>query len=123
MSPADALRAFLTSILQDGGWRIQFGRWVDDPTNGRAYRYAVIKPMGGLPASLIREPKFTLSLIASASDVATLPDTTAQAVIAAMATSSGALVSLQPGEPVFWSTDDGRPASDLSINTIVNAEG
>lgn len=118
MSPADALRAFLVPLLP--GWRLQFGRWVD---GSKTDRYAVIKPAGGLPASLVREPKFTLLLIGSATDPATLPDTTAQAVISAMATSSGALVSLQPGEPVFWSTDDGRPASDLSINTIANAEG
>ena len=66
---------------------------------------------------------FTLMLIGGAEDPATLPDTTAQAVIAAMSAASGDLVFMQPGEPVYWPTDDGRPVAEISIQTIVNAEG
>lgn len=116
MSPADALRSFLQPVLGDS-WRIQFGRWTDGT---KTDRFAVIKPVGGLPAELIRQPQFTLLLIGGADDPTTLPDTTAQAVIAAMLESSGDLVFMQPAEPVFWPTDDGRPVAELAISTIVN---
>lgn len=115
MSPSDALRAFLVPLLP--GWRIQFGRWVDGT---KTDRFAVIRPMGGLPAELIRQPQFTLMLIGGLADGATLPDTTAQAVIAAMLIGSGDLVFMQPAEPVYWATDDGRPVAELAISTIVN---
>ncbi|CAN5717762.1 hypothetical protein BH10PSE18_BH10PSE18_08330 [soil metagenome] len=117
MSPADALRAFLQPILAPGNWRMQFGRWTDGT---KTDRFAVIKPVGGLPAELIRQPQFTLLLIGGSDDPTTLPDTTAQAVIAAMLGGSGDLVFMQPAEPVYWATDDGRPIAELAISTIVN---
>ena len=36
----------------------------------------------------------------------------------AMQGASGALVLMQPAEPVFWATDDGRPASEIAISAI-----
>lgn len=113
MTAADAIRDFITPLLP--GWRVQFGRWTDGTTTDR---YAVLRPVGGLPASLVREPQFTLQLIASSTDSNEVPFTFSELVIQAMQADSGALVLMQPAEPVFWATDDGRPASEIAISAI-----
>ena len=115
MTATDALRAFLAPLLP--GWRLQYGHWVDD---GKTTRYAVLRPIGGLPGALVRQPRYTLMLIGKADDAAALPETSAQAVITAMQTSSGGLVYMEPGEPVYTPTNDGRPGVELSISTITN---
>lgn len=115
MSAADAIRDFLAPLLP--GWRFQFGRWVD---GGPASRYAVLKPTGGLPAALVREPQFHLLLIGAGDDAATVPADAAEVVIEAMRASSGALVYLQASEPAFWATHDGRPVSELAVSAITN---
>lgn len=117
MAPADALRNFLTPLLP--GWRIQFGRWSDGNTS---HRYAVIRPAGGLPAALVREPQFTLTLIGAVGDAATggPAGVAAEAVIEAMRQDSGELVFMQPGEPVFQATTDGRPVFEIAISAITN---
>ena len=115
MSAADSIREFLVPLLP--GWRIQFGRWVD---GGGASRYAVLKPMGGLPAELVRQPHFSLMLIASSDDETTLPAAASDTVIEAMRQSSGSIVFMQPAEPVFWATDDGRSVSEIAISAITN---
>ena len=115
MTATDALRAFLTPLLP--GWRLQYGRWIDDR---KTDRYAVLRPMGGLPGALVRQPRFTLLLIGSGDDAASAPEMAAQGVIAAMQTSSGGLVFMEPGEPVYTPTNDGRPVVELSISTITN---
>ena len=58
----DALRQFITDVLgsHGGAWRVQFGAWRDGT---KTDRYAVIKPVGGLPAELVREPQFTLTIV------------------------------------------------------------
>lgn len=115
MTASDALRNFLIPLLP--GWRIQFGRWTDGNT---ADRYAVVRPAGGLPAALVRRPEFTLVLIGAAGDAASVPQERADAVIEAMRLDSGEVVSLQPGEPVFMATDDGRPVFEIAISAITN---
>jgi len=115
MTASDALRAFITPFLP--GWRIQFGRWVDGATTDR---YAVLKPVGGALASLVRRPQFTLLLIGAANDAASVPLARAEAIIEAMRASTGDLVSMQAGEPVYTPADDGRPIFELSISTITN---
>jgi len=112
---ADSVRSFITPLLP--GWRIQFGRWTDGNT---ADRYAVIKPVGGMPAALVRRPSFTLTLIGALNDPASLPSMAAEAVIEAMRADSGGLVLMEAGEPVFSNANDGRPIFELSISTITN---
>lgn len=110
---ADALRAFITPLLPS--WRVQFGRWTD---GGNASRYAVIRPVGGMPVSLVRRPQFSLILIGAGADAAQIPHQAAEAVIAAMRLSSGSMVYMEPAEPVHWATDDGRPVSEFAVSTI-----
>jgi hypothetical protein len=118
MSPGDALRAFIEPLLP--GWRVQFGRWTD---GSKQDRYAVLRPVGGLPVALVRRPHFSLLLIGSANDDAQAPGDAAEALLAVMraeGATSGALVFMQTGEPVFSTTNDGRPMAELSIETITN---
>jgi hypothetical protein len=115
MSTADAIRDFLAPLLP--GWRMQFGRWID---GNKAHRYAVLKPAGGLPAELVRRPAFTLSLVGAANEAADIASDAADAVIEAMRTSSGTLVFLEPAEPVYVPTNDGRHVLEIAISAITN---
>jgi hypothetical protein len=115
MSAADAIRLFIVPLLP--GWRVQFGRWQD---GSKADRYAVIKPAGGLPAELVRRPQFTLSLIGADGDDAAVPGNAAEAVIEAMRVSSGTLVFMEPAEPVFVPTADGRAVFEIAISAITS---
>lgn len=110
---ADAIRNLITPLLP--GYRVQFGRWIDGaPTD----RFAVIRPVGGVPASLVRRPQFSIMLIGAVGDSSATPDGKAHQIIEAMRASSGSIVTMSPGEPVFFSTDDGRPVFELAISTI-----
>ena len=115
MTASDALRNFIAPLLP--GWRIQFGRWVD---GAKSDRYAVIRPTGGMPAELVRRPQFSLVLIGAESDATQFPQAAANTLVEAMRISSGELVFLQPAEPVFWATDDGRPVFEIAISAITN---
>jgi hypothetical protein len=116
MSAADAIRDFLFPILP--GWRIQFGRWSDD--FAKTDRFAVVQPAGGLPVDLLRRPAFTLKLIGSEGQDKREVNDMAEAVIAAMRTNSAEPIYLQPGEPVFMATDDGRPIFEIAITAITD---
>lgn len=115
MSASTALQQLLAPRL--AGWRFQFGRWTD---SGNTDRYAVLRPMGGSPVSLVRKPAFSLMLIGSATDPATGPEVKAQELIDLLKDESGSLAFIEPGEPVYWATDDGRPVAELAISTIMN---
>lgn len=112
---ADSLRSFVAPLLP--GWRIQFGRWTDGAKNDR---YAVIRPVGGRPASLVRRPQFSVLLIAAEGDEMTVPSMRADAIIEATRTESGDLVSMQASEPVYTTATDGRHMFEFSVSTITN---
>lgn len=114
MSASEAIRDFIAPVLGDG-WVIQFGAWDD---RDRTKACAVIKPAGGPQAELIRRPQLTLSLIGA--DGQSAPDVEAKAnqIIEAMRASSGALVSMQPGEPVFMPTADRRAVFEIAVSAI-----
>lgn len=113
MSASDDLRAFIAPLLP--GWRLQFGRWTD---GAKSDRYAVLKRVGGLPAELVREPQFTLTLICAETDVASVGEAASDVVIEAMRTSSGTLVSMQAAEPAYFPTYDGRHVFEMAISAI-----
>lgn len=110
---ADAVRDFIKPLLP--GWRVQFGRWVDGT---KSNRYAVLRPVGGLPAELLREPQFTLTLIGAENEDADVAGAAADVIVEAMRASSGTLVFMQAAEPVFAPTNDGRATFELAISTI-----
>lgn len=113
MSASDEVRAFIAPLLPS--WRVQFGRWVD---GSKADRYAVLKRVGGLPAELVREPQFTLTLICAENEPASVGEAAADTVIEAMRASSGTLVFMQPAEPAYFATDDGRHVFEMAISAI-----
>ena len=115
MNAADALRNFIEPLLSD--CRIQFGVWQD---GSKTDRYAVIKPTGGLPASLVRRPAFSLYFIGAANEEASVAYEAANTVIVAMQQSSGELVSMQASEPAFHPTNDGRSVYEVAVTTITN---
>lgn len=111
---SDFLRTYITDLLPT--WRVQFGRWTD---SSRADRYVVIKPVGGLPAALVRQPQFTLSVIGADGDSDAVPEEACEILIEALRMSAGPSVAfIQPAEPVFLATDDGRPVFEIAISAI-----
>lgn len=115
MSATDALSDFITPLLT--GWRVQFGAWNGDT---RTDRFAVIKPAGGQLADLVRRPQFTLILIGADGDTYQDIEASANTIIEAMRADSGSLVSLQPAEPVFMPTADGRAVFEIAVSAITN---
>ncbi|MDO8251402.1 MAG: hypothetical protein Q7T78_17015 [Rhodoferax sp.] len=115
MSAADSIRTFIAPHLT--GWRIQFGRWLD---GSKSDRYAIIRPVGGMPASLVRRPQFSILLVGAANDPASLPSMAAEAIIEAMRAGNGDLVVMTAGEPVYLATDDGRHTFEFPVSTITN---
>lgn len=116
MTAADALRNFLLPLLPSP-WRIQFGRWTDGST---ADKYAVIRPVGGLPAALVRRPQFTVTLIGAANQAPSIPQAAAESIVEAMRQSSGEVVFFEAGEPVYQATTDGRHVFEIAISAITN---
>jgi hypothetical protein len=115
MTAAVALRDFMEPLLP--GWKLQLGRWQD---SSKQDRFAVIKPSGGPSAALVRRPQFAVLLIGAEGDGANLPAERADAVIEAMRASSGSIVFMQPSEPTYWPTHDGRPVSEFAVSAITN---
>lgn len=116
MSAAESIRDFLAPLLP--GYVLQFGRWTDTPATPR--RYAVLRPVGGALVELVRRPQFSLLLIGERNTDATALNNTAEVVIEAMRSDAGDLVFLQPAEPVFAPTSDGRPTLEFAISAITN---
>lgn len=115
MIPADAIKSVITPLLKD--WRIQYGRWTDAE---KGKRYAVVRPVGGGLATLVRRPQFTLLLIGAKDDSQTVPSMAADSIIEAMRKKNGGLVCMRAGEPVYSNTDDGRHTYEFSVSTITN---
>lgn len=117
----DALRDFIAVLLPatpaSDGWRVQFGAWRD---GSRTDRYCVIRPAGGLPAALVREPHFTVMLIGAENESATVAGAAADTLIEAMRADSGSLVFLQPAEPSYSPTADGRHIYEFAVSAITN---
>lgn len=117
MTAADAIRDALEPALP--GWIFQLGQWVDN-LGAKASRYAVLKHAGGQPAELVRRPAFTLSLIGQDGGDIEHASKAADAVVELLRETSGDLVFLQPAEPVFMPTSDGRPVFEIAISAITN---
>ena len=112
---AEAVHQFLAPLLP--GWLLQFGHW-NDKAGAKTSRYAVLKPAGGTPAELVRRPQFTLSLIGVDGGDALATSDAADTIVEAMRASSGSLVFMQPAEPVYLPTSDGRPVFEIAVSAI-----
>ena len=110
---ADAIRNLITPLLP--GWRVQFGRWIDGaPTD----RFAVIRPVGGVPASLVRRPQFSLMLVGAVNDSAYVLHNTFITIHEAVRAYNGEMTTITVAEPVFFSTEDARPVYEISVQII-----
>jgi hypothetical protein len=116
---SDSLSTVLLAAFPTG-WRIQFGRWIDDPD--KTLRYIVVRPVGGVAAEVVRRPQFTLTLITGAGDASTIADIAAGQIIEALRAWPGseAVMQMAAGEPVFMATDDGRAVFEMAVSTITN---
>ena len=114
---ADAVRTFINGVLNvtPGAWRMQFGAWRDGT---KSDRYAVVKPVGGLPAELVRQPQFTVTLVGAENEDSAVAGAAAEAIIQAMRSSSGSLVFMQAAEPAHIPTADGRHAFEFAVSAI-----
>lgn len=112
LSALEAVRDLVRETLP--GWRVQAMRWVDE---GRGYRYAVIRPVGGSVAGLLRRPSFTVLLVAAADDSATAAYDAGGALVAATPATHH-IVTIRAAEPVASAASDGRPMAEVAITTI-----
>lgn len=124
MNIADALRDFFADAL-GAGWEVQFGRWIDadKPVGGvQRMRYAVLRPVGGAEAGLVRRPQFTLTLIGIGSgDNVLTGEGASRCVEAAQLAAEDdreGLVGIECSEPVFMATQDGRPVFEIAVSVI-----
>lgn len=118
MTAADAIRVVLAATFPT--WRVQFGRWTD--SSDSTDRFAVIRPAGGLPAALVREPQFTVTLIGAAADTAPEVGENAEEAVAALLAwrpTGGEVFNLQPAEPVFMAAYDGRPQFEFAVSALI----
>jgi hypothetical protein len=113
---ADHIRTLLESAL-GAPWLVQFGAWRDA---GRANRYAVLRPSGGLAARLVREPQFSVTLLGAEGDTSTTVYEAAVALVERMRYDSAGLVYLEASEPFSSLSGDGRHVSEFAVSAIVN---
>lgn len=112
----DAIRSLLEPLLPPPAWApMQFGEWRDP---GGRVRSAVLRPVGGAPAELVRRPTFTLSLVGLDGGDATEIGEAADAIVERVRVSAGSLVGLTAGEPVFVPTADRRPMFEIALSAI-----
>lgn len=119
----DALHDFIRNQLPaaelPGGWRVQMGAWRD---GSKTARYCVIRLAGGVPVELVREPQFTVSMIGAEGESMSVPGAAADALIQAMraAGADTLLVLLQPSEPSYFPTADGRHVFEFAVSATTN---
>lgn len=117
MNAIDSVYEFVVPLLP--GWRVQVGKWRDDPEDDIS-RFAVIRPMGGTSAGLVRRPLFSLTLISNKQpdESNSIVFAAADAIIEASRVNAGSLVLIESGEPAYTNTSDGRHVVELAISTI-----
>lgn len=113
MTHADQVRDLFAADLAGFVW--QLGRWQDTAPPSR---YAVLRPVGGIGAELIRRPQFTLALVGLRAGDNAAVSAAADAVIETCRAESGALVYVEAGEPVYVPTADGRPILEITLSVI-----
>ena len=116
MTAADALRAFIEPLAP--GWPVQLGKWRDGGPTARAI---IIKPIGGVSASLIREPQFSVLVIGGCRDTPVVCAGICESIIsAAIQSIPVGLMNCTVSEPSFFPTAEDRPAFEMAVSVILS---
>lgn len=119
MTIDDSLREFIQSKLPvNPAYRLQYGAW---KSGVAADKFVVIRPIGGAPISLIRDPIYSIVFIGAVDQSATELKVVADSIRLAVLTDykRGDIVNMTASEPAFFQTDDGRPVYELTLNLTV----
>lgn len=112
-----AIRNVVTTAL--AGWRVQAGR-LNIEAGAETDRFALIRPVGGAPAELVRRSQFTVALAGQKDEpvpaVHAFADTLVQAL--QLRTGVAGATLLQASEPVYLPTNDGRPVFEIAVSAI-----
>lgn len=113
MSIATDLKAELESLLT--GYTFQFGAWLDSGQMNE--RFAVIQPVSGQRADIVRYPQYRIVLVGLHSDGDAKVYADAEAVVGHLRDndSFGELDTVLPSEPVPWATNENRPVFEVPL--------
>lgn len=112
-----AIRSVVTATLP--AWRVQAGR-LNAEAGADLDRFAVIRPVGGGPAELVRRSQFTVSLAGHRDEPMPAVHAAADTLVQALQLRTGVTGAtlLQASEPVFLPTNDGRPVFEIAVSAI-----
>lgn len=116
MTASEALRNFIAPLAP--GWAVQCGKWRD---YGPASRAIIIKPIGGVSASLIREPQLSLMVVGGSLDAPSVCDAMCEMIGSAIRLSCPAgFAGCSIGEPSYSSTAEDRPVFEMAVSVIMS---
>jgi hypothetical protein len=116
MTASELLRDFIAPLAP--GWAVQCGKWRD---SGPVSRAIVIKPMGGVSASLIREPQLSLMVVGGSRDAPSVCEAMCETIGAAIRASCPAgFAGCSIGEPSYSSTAEDRPVFEVAVSVIMS---
>lgn len=122
MNVADSLRLWLSDRNLLPNYRVQFGVWRAGAN--QLDKYAVIRPLGGVPAELVRRPVVSLTLIGAVNQSSNevydlLNDVIEQSKIDFC---TEGVPFIEVGEPTLMQTEDARPLAMVDITFIQTLE-
>lgn len=118
MTPIEYIEDWLTSNGLVSGYVIQLGAWID--SDGPEAAYAVIKPIGGSQAGLVRITNAELSLIGPENTGWDTVLGDADAILEQARLTAGQAVYIGASEPVPLRSAEGRPIVQLPIEVILS---
>lgn len=122
MNAADSLRIWLTDRNLLPSYRIQFGVW--KAGSNALDKYAVIRPIGGASAELVRRPVVNLTLIGSINQASNEVYDLLNDVIdkSKIDFCTDSLPFIEVGEVTILQTEDARPIASCDITFIQTLE-
>lgn len=122
MNAADSLRIWLTDRNLLPSYRIQFGAW--KAGSNALDKYAVIRPLGGVSAELVRRPVINLTLIGAINQASNEVYDLLNDVIdkSKIDFCTDSLPFIEVGEVTILQTEDARPIASCDITFIQTLE-
>ena len=122
MNAADSLRIWLTDRNLLPGYRIQFGVWKSGAN--ALDKYAVIRPIGGVSAELVRRPVINLTLIGAINQASNEVYDLLNDVIdkSKVDFCLDGIPFIEVGEVTILQTEDARPIASCDITFIQSFE-